>query len=145
MVDLVDTAGCDSYSSRRDNHIKESDVLIYMFSVTSRHSFEYVESRINEARLLHKERDNPSIIVIGNKIDEDERRQISLEEGHGFARRYEGSYFEISVKLSLNVDELFCSFWSVAKNTHLKQLQRYWEAESLKISNLLAKQQWTCR
>lgn len=47
-------------------------------------------------------------ILVGNKVDE-ERREVSEEEGEAKARNYEMGFCETSAKLGVGIDELFQS------------------------------------
>ena len=51
---------------------------------------------------------DPNIVkvLVGNKIDLDEDRKVSREEGQGLANQHKMHYFETSAKLNRNIDEL---------------------------------------
>jgi Ras-related protein Rab-2A len=56
-----------------------------------------------------RESGNPdmTIMIVGNKSDLDERRQVSYEEGERFAKENDLIFIETSAKTSHNVDEAF--------------------------------------
>lgn len=45
-------------------------------------------------------------VLVGNKIDLDEERKVSREEGQALANQHKMQYFETSAKLNRNIDEL---------------------------------------
>ena len=47
------------------------------------------------------------LVLIGNKIDLDEDRKISYEQGHTFAQEHKMIFFETSVKEGINVNAVF--------------------------------------
>lgn len=47
------------------------------------------------------------IILVGNKSDLDEQRQVPTEEGAAFARRNDLIFFETSAKTSAGVEQTF--------------------------------------
>ncbi len=47
------------------------------------------------------------IVLIGNKNDLDDKRQVSFEEGEAFAKRNDLVFFETSAKTSTGVEETF--------------------------------------
>lgn len=48
-----------------------------------------------------------SMILVGNKCDLEEHRQVSYEEGKNFAKDNGMKFFETSAKISTNVENLF--------------------------------------
>ena len=50
--------------------------------------------------------DNIPFLLVGNKADLDERRQVSLDESEGRARQWNVPYIETSAKTRANVDKV---------------------------------------
>ena len=46
-------------------------------------------------------------VLIGNKNDLEEKRQIKYEEGKDFAEKHKMMFFEISAKNKINIDKIF--------------------------------------
>lgn len=55
LLDILDTAGQEEYSSMRDQYMRSGDCFMICYSITSRSSFEEVEAMLNQvSRILVK-------------------------------------------------------------------------------------------
>lgn len=84
----------------------DSNGLILMYDVTNRDSFRdtvYYWTREMERYVP----ENMVKILIGNKCEEEKRRQVIYEEGEELASMYDYSFFEISATTGHNVDKIF--------------------------------------
>ena len=78
-----------------------------LYSVTDISSFHYVQEEIEKIYQIN-DVDDFSIVVIGNKIDLEEDRKVSYQEGKELVDKYQKIlFFEMSVKLCVNVEEVF--------------------------------------
>lgn len=75
------------------------------YDITDRESFSAVESWMGEVE-KHAS-DNISRILVGNKSDMENQRQVSFEEGKELAEHYNVRFLETSAKDCKNVDEAF--------------------------------------
>jgi len=99
-----DTAGQERFRSLTTLYYRGSQVIVIVFSVTDKKTFEDVKIWYNEAI----EKSSAIIFLVGNKTDLVEERVISKEEGENLATYYEmGGYFETSCFTGDNVDETF--------------------------------------
>ena len=67
------------------------------------------------------------IVLVGNKSDLDDKRQVSYEEGKELADKNELLFFESSAKDGINVDEIFVNS---AKEIAKKIEQGYYDLEN---------------
>jgi GTPase SAR1 family protein len=88
--------------NRRDNH-----GFILVYSITSRQSFQCVNAYYQHMVSLKGEA--PKFILVGNKMDNLNKREVSTEEGYALARQYGCRFFETSAKTRVNVEEAFIS------------------------------------
>ena len=51
--------------------------------------------------------DKMTVVLIGNKKDMEQDREVSYEEGQEFAQRKNMLFFETSTKTAENVEEMF--------------------------------------
>ncbi len=104
-LQLWDTAGQERFRSLIPSYIRDSSVAIVVFDVTSRVSFTNAAQWLEDVR---KQRGSDALIVIvGNKADMEDRRQVSADEAASFARKENLLYMETSAKTGHNVKQLF--------------------------------------
>ena len=73
-----------------------------------RQSFENVNKWISEAK--NHRGDDIMIVLVGNKLDDEENRQVSTEEGSNMAKHHgleDIQFIETSAKTGINVKQLF--------------------------------------
>lgn len=96
-----------------ENFIKKIDALILVFDITSRQSFNNIDSyyKILESKYSSKglsDKFNKTIkYVVGNKFDLRINRVISDNEGRETENKYNAKYMECSAKNGYNIDRLF--------------------------------------
>ncbi|XP_076935655.1 ras-related protein RABH1e-like isoform X2 [Bidens hawaiensis] len=100
-LQLWDTAGQERFRSLIPSYIRDSSVAVIVYDVANRQSFLNTAKWIEEVRT---ERGTDVIIVlVGNKTDLDDKRQVSLEEGDGKAREFGVMFIETSAKAGFNI------------------------------------------
>ncbi|CAM9105213.1 unnamed protein product [Heterosigma akashiwo] len=104
-LQLWDTAGQERFRSLIPSYIRDSSVAVIVYDITNRASFLNTSKWIEDVR---SERGNDVVIMlVGNKTDLADRRQVSAEEG-GDRAQAEGVIFaEASAKSGANVKGVF--------------------------------------
>lgn len=104
-LQLWDTAGQERFRSLIPSYIRDSSVAVVVYDITNRASFLNTSKWIEDVR---NERGNDVIIVlVGNKTDLSERRQVSVEEGEDKAAKEGIMFIESSAKAGFNIKALF--------------------------------------
>ncbi|KAI8074819.1 rab protein 6 [Gongronella butleri] len=104
-LQLWDTAGQERFRSLIPSYIRDSSVCVVVYDITNRASFTNTSKWIDDVRA---ERGNDVIIVlVGNKTDLNDKRQVTIEEGETKAREYNIMFIETSAKAGYNVKALF--------------------------------------
>ena len=67
------------------------------------------------------------MVLVGNKCDLNDKRQVTIEEGRELAERNEMLFFETSAKDGINVDEIFLNS---ANEISKKIEQGYYDLEN---------------
>lgn len=104
-LQLWDTAGQERFRSLIPSYIRDSSVAVVVYDITNRASFLNTSKWIEDVR---NERGNDVIIVlVGNKTDLTDRRQVSVEEGEDKSTKEGIMFIESSAKAGFNIKALF--------------------------------------
>jgi GTPase KRas protein len=107
-LDILDTAGQEEYSSMRDLYMKTGEGFLLVFSLTDRHTFEEISTFYNQIlRVKGETVQFVPMMLVGNKNDLINERQVSHEEAIQLAKRFDCAYIETSAKTGLNVVDAF--------------------------------------
>ena len=102
---IWDLAGQDQFQRLWPDYMTDTRAGIIMFDVTNKKSFENIKNW-NEiiTRVAHP---NVILILVGNKVDLQDSREVSSEEGMELAKELKIYYMETSAKTNKNIDEVF--------------------------------------
>ncbi|XP_013116516.1 ras-related protein Rab6 [Stomoxys calcitrans] len=104
-LQLWDTAGQERFRALIPSYIRDSTVAIVVYDITNTNSFQLVSKWVDDVRA---ERGSDVIIMlVGNKTDLIDKRQVSTEEGENKAKELNVMFIETSAKASYNVKQLF--------------------------------------
>lgn len=104
-LQLWDTAGQERFRSLIPSYIRDSSVAVVVYDITNRASFLNTSKWIEDVR---SERGQDVIIMlVGNKTDLSDRRQVPIEEGSAKATEENVLFIETSAKAGNNVKALF--------------------------------------
>jgi small GTP-binding protein len=104
-LQLWDTAGQERFRSLIPSYIRDSTVAVVVYDVTNINSFNQTNKWIDDVRT---ERGTDVIIVlVGNKTDLADKRQVSIDEGERKAKELNVMFIETSAKTGYNVKQLF--------------------------------------
>ena len=107
-LEIFDTAGREEFSSVQEEWMRSGDGFLIVYSITSRQTFEEVELiRDKISRAKDEDIEKIPIVIVGNKCDLEEQRQVKKEEGFQFAKENYLPFFETSAKEGINNDECF--------------------------------------
>lgn len=101
-LQLWDTAGQELFRSVTRGYYRGSIGAFVVYDITSRPSFENVERWLSDVRSTARE--DVVAVLLGNKCDLAERREVTYEEGAAFAAKHNMIFFESSAKTGENVE-----------------------------------------
>eukprot|EP00056_Hartaetosiga_gracilis_P020323 m.18788 g.18788 ORF g.18788 m.18788 type:complete len:219 (-) comp8359_c0_seq1:149-805(-) len=106
-LQIWDTAGQESFRSITRSYYRGAAGALLVYDITRRDTFQHLATWLEDA----KAHSNPNmvIILVGNKSDLGEERQVSYEDGERFANQHGLMFLETSAKTSANVEEAFTS------------------------------------
>lgn len=103
---IWDTAGQERFNSIVKTYYKDAQVVILVFDLTNRVSFDNIEFWINQVK--GEKIDDPIYIMVGNKVDLKIKREITKEEVIKKATNLKlHGYFESSAKNNICIEEIF--------------------------------------
>ena len=79
-LELWDTAGMESFRAIRQNYYKNAACAIIVYDITKKSSFESIDKWIKECD-MYSYNDNLIMILVGNKTDLSDEREVTEEEG----------------------------------------------------------------
>ena len=106
QLEILDTAGQDDYQTMLDTWINSADGFILVYSIDNKESFESTKTRYDRIMKL-KEGQNVSIVVVGNKCDLEDKRQVSKEDVENYCNSKKINFLEASALNTINVKESF--------------------------------------
>ena len=104
-IQIWDTAGQETFRSITRAYYKNSVCAFVVYDITNKNSFLNVKSWIEDCK-----KQSPKtvfMVLIGNKVDLEDKRQVSYEEGSVFAEKNGMLFFETSAKTGKNIEEIF--------------------------------------
>lgn len=121
QVDILDTAGQEDYAAIRDNYFRSGEGFLCVYSVCEPESFaNTTDFREQILRVKGETEENIPFILVANKIDLADKRQVSKEEGQARADEWKVPYIETSAKTKENVDKSFDALMEVIQS-HKKE------------------------
>ena len=137
-VQIWDTAGQDRFHAITRNYFKNAHGIILIYDVTLIESFHNVKNWIKQIK--EEVTDKVSIILAGNKIDMEEKRKVSKEEGEKMAADYGLKFYECSAKTGENVEE---AFKDIVTKT-VENFSKIDDKEATKLKNKKGKKKGCC-
>ena len=104
-IQIWDTAGQDRFRSITKNYYKGSHGIILIYDITNPITFENITHWVSQVR--EEASKNVVIYLIGNKIDLEEERKVSTEEGEKLAEKLGLPFNETSAFDGTNINETF--------------------------------------
>ena len=104
-IQIWDTAGQEAFQAITRTYYKGAIGALLVYDITKRDTFDHINKWINEV----KNNGSKDIVcmLIGNKKDLEEERQVKYEEGKEIADKNNMLFLETSAKTSENVQECF--------------------------------------
>ena len=122
-LQIWDTCGQEMYRSLISNFYRNASLAMMVYSINSKESFQHINTWIKEVKL--QSHPDVKIILIGNKSDLVDNREVTYDEAKKFQEENELLYFEeTSAKTGKNAKEAFSEAAKILYNEHLKYRKR---------------------
>ena len=106
-LQIWDTAGQERFRTITTAYYRGAMGILVVYDVTNAESFDNVHNWLRQI----DQNAGPNVIrvLIGNKCDAEEERQVSTAQGEALAEKFGINFFETSAKLNINIAEAFGS------------------------------------
>ncbi len=136
-MQIWDTAGQERFRTVVSTYFRGAHGILLLYDVTNKDSFKNLENWLIE---IEKNSNQKVLkILIGNKCDLTEDREITTEEGQTFANRNGMEFMETSAKMNTNVSEAFTTLGKLMiefnSKTNTNQGQKSGEVKTLKSNS----------
>mmetsp|Transcript_910 Transcript_910/g.1453 ORF Transcript_910/g.1453 Transcript_910/m.1453 type:complete len:209 (-) Transcript_910:532-1158(-) len=107
-VTIWDTAGQERFRTLTSSYYRGAQGIVLTYDVTRRETFEHMNQWLEEVKQYTPGAGKDVILVlVGNKVDLDEKRQVSRKEGEAWARQRGMLFIETSAKTKLGIQQVF--------------------------------------
>jgi Ras-related protein Rab-11A len=104
---IWDTAGQDRFRAIAAAYYRGAHGALIVYDITNQTSFQNLDSWFKE--IENQGEKNCINILVGNKCDLKDQRQVDIEEGKKFAKEHNIRFLETSAADNTNVDLVFTS------------------------------------
>ncbi|TXT66770.1 MAG: Small GTP-binding domain protein [Promethearchaeota archaeon] len=118
---IWDLAGQTQFRRIRKSYLANAEAGILVFDVTRHKTYENIQNWYEEIKEVTPK---ISLLLVGNKIDLEDQREVNREEGEALAEEIEVSYVETSAKTGENIDDAF-------RMLALEMIKRFFTAEEV--------------
>merc|ERR1712100_956367 len=105
LLSIWDTAGQERFHALGPIYYRDSNGALLVYDITDRDSFERVQHWVRE--LVKMLGNTCQIVIVGNKIDLERNRNVTVEEAEEYAASVGATHFQTSAKLNKGLDEVF--------------------------------------
>ncbi|MBY9007147.1 MAG: GTP-binding protein [Candidatus Lokiarchaeota archaeon] len=101
---LWDLAGQNQFKRVRKNYLGNAEAGLLVYDVTRKETYNNMKAWYEEMRVITPD---IKLILIGNKIDLEDKKQVTREDGEKLAKELDISYIETSAKTGDNINDAF--------------------------------------
>ncbi len=138
-ITIKDTAGQERYSAITSNYYKNADCCLLVYDISQRDSFDALKIYFQMIKDYWKK--NIQIILLGNKTDLEDERQIKSEEGAKLAKDNGYIFLETSCLKNSNVANAFETLIEITNIETKKNKSQNQNSEKSNNVNLSSKKQ----
>ena len=132
-VSIYDTAGQERFQNIIKHYYRGANGVLLTYDITNRGSFEKLGFWLNDLKENSDSMEDLYICLIGNKIDNEDEREVTTEEANIYAKDNNMPYFEVSAKTGQGIKKLFDD---VIKGAMIKMLNSTEKGDNFRLSFL---------
>lgn len=130
-LQIWDSAGQEKFRSLIPNYIRGSSLVFVVYDISNKKSFNNVNSWVNFVNNI----ENSNIVIVGNKIDLESKREVTYEEGKKYCEENNYDFFEVSAKNDINLNNML--FSSVASLPFFNSINAEGSSKEQIVENLM--------
>lgn len=150
-MEVLDTND-NEYTALRDEHIRNSEGCLLIYSINKRASFDGIRrfhsqaTRVITSRFFpayphpHKSPETATpfypMVIVGNECHREDEREVSTQEGLALATELRCGFVETSIKHLFNVDK---PFYDIAQALYEHWVQTQIEAKRIAAKNAMGR------
>jgi len=125
ILEILDTAGTEQFSSMRDLYMKDGQGFILIYSITASSTLVQLEEFYKQILKVKDLQEGSSVamVVVGNKADLESDREVKVDEAERMAKSFGGAVHMLtSAKTGQNIEEVMQTLVRrIAKNSRPKK------------------------
>ncbi|XP_069065005.1 ras-related protein Rab-15 isoform X2 [Pleurodeles waltl] len=135
-IQIWDTAGQERYQTITKQYYRRAQGIFLVYDITSERSYQHIMKWASDVDEYAP--DGVQKILIGNKADESQKRQVGADQGLKLAKEYGMDFFETSACTNINIKESFTRLTELVLQAHKKELDglRMYTTDELSIAEL---------
>lgn len=102
-IKIIDTIGEKSKKTLTNEIIQKTDGFLLFFDLTNEDSFKVIDNYIRKIKSINGSNE---IILLGNKIDDNEKRVVKKKDVIEYGEKNQIKYYESSCKFGINIYEI---------------------------------------
>ncbi|KAJ8399072.1 hypothetical protein AAFF_G00414510 [Aldrovandia affinis] len=119
-IQIWDTAGQERYQTITKQYYRRAQGIFLVYDISSERSFQHIMKWASDVDEYAP--DKVQKILIGNKSDEEQKRQVPKMEGDKLAKTYGMDFFETSACTNYNIKESFTRLTELVLQANRKEL-----------------------
>ncbi|XP_052775383.1 ras-related protein Rab-10-like [Mya arenaria] len=104
-LQIWDTAGQERFHTITTSYYRGAMGIMLVYDITNARTFENISKWLRN--IDEHANEDVEKMILGNKCDMEDKRQISKERGEGIAREHGIPFLETSAKANINVEKAF--------------------------------------
>ncbi|XP_043930075.1 ras-related protein Rab-15 [Protopterus annectens] len=119
-IQIWDTAGQERYQTITKQYYRRAQGIFLVYDITSERSFQHIMKWASDVDEYAP--DGVQKILVGNKADEEQKRQVGKDQGLKLAKEYGMDFYETSACTNYNIKESFTRLTELVLQAHKKEL-----------------------
>jgi len=133
-LQIWDTGGQERFRTITQSYYRSANGIILAYDITCRQSFDSLTRWMDDVSKFAV----PDVakVLIGTKMDMEEARAVEADEGYQLAKAHQMTFFEVSSKNNVNVEQIFIELATQLKSQYDQGNLTDTQFDSFRLNNL---------